>query len=108
MDYSTCKSNFQNLINSSYDKIDTCIKIFADKLKEHDDIYTSLLNGECISIGEKKLSYYNKTYDPTPLFAKWSEYFAPTDEEFLLFGKMCDSSIYINCCNCISVSLYIR
>jgi hypothetical protein len=106
MNYSTCSSNFQNLINRNYQNIDECIKIFADKL-DRKNIYSSLLNGECISIGDKKMSYYNKTYDPAPIISEWLKHFSPEDKEFLLFNKMCDTSTYTNCCNCISVSLYV-
>lgn len=107
MDYLKCKTDFQEFINSDYGAVEQCIKIFKEKLVAEEDIYEDLLNGKCIEITKKKTSYYDKIYDPTPIIINFKHFLGEENPIYLNFVEYCNPTINENCCNCISVSLYI-
>ena len=106
MDYSECKTDFNKLLASNYDAIDHCINLFKET-PDSADIYHDILNGECIKITNKKTEYYNKKYDPEPVISNFKHVLGEENPVYLKFIEYCDPSIREECCNCVSVSLYI-
>lgn len=113
-EYTYCKNNFQHLINYiGPTSIEECLNIFNDKLKENVDTFNDNLNGKCIRLNSKKTEYYIFTYDIrliyNDLLSKLTNSRDPSDEKLIeCFINMFDDQVYTNCCNCVSVSLYLK
>ena len=112
-DYDKCKNNFNidiqtvnepGKINSLFD----CINIFKKHSKQLDEIRENIHNGKCIYLTNKKEEYYTKTYDPRPIILNFEKELSKTHPLYLKFIEYCDQTITEKCCNCVSVTLYIK
>jgi hypothetical protein len=108
MDKTLCAKKFQNLINSDYGAINDCLTFFSEKLTSGEDVYEDLLNGHCLTLVEKKTSYYTKTYDPEPIIENFKSTFGESHNIYKKILDFANTDKIPNCCNCVSVTLYIN
>ena len=84
-----------------------CIETFDNFFETDKKTYKDTLLGKCIKITKKKNEYYTKKYDPNPIIENFKKTLGEDSEKYKFFNNFCNKDIKENCCNCISVSLYI-
>ena len=109
MSYNRCKSSYLSFIKSgNMNRLTECLNILNHFITDFETKQSNTSHLEkCILLTNKKTTLYNKKYDPSWIYDRFTRYPNKYIEEGIKKIFNLETDLEPNKCNCINVVLYV-